>query len=215
MAETIGDGPRVKFEARYRGHAEPWPDAAGLAAAMAELEAEGCCPVLDDGLAAGNAALRAQGRMLATASGRRPGPTDSRDLVEVERFDSAAWAVDYRARSAALRPTSDTPLHWAVLMDPGAAPPGSPAPAVSLHGHVLHTHAAAAALGLPISDEETLFSTPEDRAAMIRLLRAHPYPRHRAWVRAGHGFVVAGDTLPETVAFTTALARRARTLGFL
>ena len=215
MAETIGEGPRVKFRADYGGAAEPWACAAELAAAMRDLEAHGCCPVLDDGLSAGNAAVRRGRHLLTTPSGRRPGAADPRDLVEVTAFDLDAWAVTYRARTPALRPTSDTPLHWAVLLDPGAAEPGHASPRVSLHGHVLQTRAAAEALGIPSSEEETLFSTPEDRAAMVHLLRAHPYPRHRAWIRAGHGFVVAGEELAETLAYTLALATRARALGFL
>lgn len=215
MAEIIGLGPRVKFRADYRGASEPWPDAVDLARAIHALEANGCCPVLDDGLSAGNAAMRRGDRLLTTPSGRRPGSADPLDLVEIEAFDHERWAVTYRAKTPMLRPTSDTPLHWAVLMEPGASRGSDATPLVSLHGHVLATRAAAEALDLPSSDEETVFSTPEDRAAMVRLLQAHPYPRHRAWIRAGHGFVVAGRELDETLAFTLALATRARALGFL
>lgn len=215
VAETIGDRPRVKFQTTYLGARGAWPSAADLAAAILELEAHGCCPVLDDGLAAGNAAIRNEGKLLTTPSGRRPGSADPADLVEVASFDPQRWSATYRARTAALNPTSDTPLHWAVLLDPGCAEPPDASPRVCLHGHVLDTHAAARALGIPSSDEETLFSTPEDRDATVTLLRAHPYPRNRAWIRAGHGFVVAGLDLAETLAFTLALADRARQLGFL
>lgn len=215
VAETVGEGPRVKFRAEYRGSREDWACAADLVRVMRALEVHGCCPVLDDGLAAGNAAIRRGHTMLTTPSGRVPGAVDARDLVEVESVDLMQWSVGYRARTAAQRPSSDTPLHWAILMDPGAAPHAHQGPLVSLHGHVLHTEAAAEALSIPSSDAETLFSTPEDRAAMVALLRAHPYPRERAWIRAGHGFVVAGADLEETLAFTLDLANRARRLGFL
>lgn len=83
------------------------------------------------------------------------------------------------------RPTSDTPLLWAALM----SPPGSygwPAdaarrPSAALHGHALETAAAAAAAGIPLSPDETLFSTPADVAAAARVWAAHPYPAAEVW----------------------------------
>jgi hypothetical protein len=56
---------------------------------------------------------------------------------------------------------------------------------------------AAQELGLPISDHETLFSTPEDLAALEALFIAHPYPAHNLYIRKGHGFFLLGQTAAE------------------
>ena len=39
--------------------------------------------------------------------------------------------------------------------------------------------------GIPVSERETLFSTPEDLAELEALLRAHPYPQHSVYIRSG------------------------------
>lgn len=207
MSERIDERPRVKFDVIDDG-----PRSSvnldlelELLEAMHVLEREGCCPVLDDGLIAGNGALRVGRSLLVTPSGRRPGGHDD-TLVDVRSFDVGCW----RAVAQGGRPTSDTPLHHAVLLEPGA---GQPNPCVSLHGHILHTERAAAALTIPISIEETCFSTPADRDAMVRLLRAAPYPQHRVWIRRGHGFVVAGATVAEALQESLALVARAKKCG--
>ena len=55
--------------------------------------------------------------------------------------------------------------------------------------------------GFPISDEETLFSTPQDLAALEALFLRHPYPRHRCHIRRGHGFLLLGRSLSEVEDF--------------
>ncbi|KAL4427916.1 hypothetical protein ABPG75_002005 [Micractinium tetrahymenae] len=55
--------------------------------------------------------------------------------------------------------------------------------------------------GLPISDHETLFSTPEDRQALEALFRSHPYPRHRCYIRRGHGFLLLAQSVQEAEAY--------------
>jgi hypothetical protein len=57
-------------------------------------------------------------------------------------------------------------------------------------------------LGIPISRKETEFSTFADKAAMFSLLKRYPYPRHKIWIRKGHGFFAAGCSIEE--AFETA-----------
>lgn len=52
-------------------------------------------------------------------------------------------------------------------------------------------------LGFPISHQATLFSTPEDLEQLSALFAAHPYPRHRCYVRRGHGFFVLGRSVDE------------------
>lgn len=79
-----------------------------------------------------------------------------------------------------------------------------------LHGHALAEDdeddqsvgglALARALGAPVSETPTLFSTPEDLAEVEKLLKEHPYQadhageEHGLYVRRGHGFfLLAAD----------------------
>jgi hypothetical protein len=55
----------------------------------------------------------------------------------------------------------------------------------------------AAAKGIPISEHETLFSTPEDLHELELLFKAHPYPEHRCFVRLGHGFFIIGSDMED------------------
>lgn len=118
------------------------------------------------------------------------------------------------------RPTSDTPLLWAALMSPPGAYgwPSEAArrPTAALHGHALETPAAAAAAGIPLSPEETLFSTPADVAAAARVWAAHPFPGEEVWVRRGHGwFAVAGGEAAEDGAAGVVAVMRQRVLPFM
>ena len=78
-----------------------------------------------------------------------------------------------------------------------------------MHAHALDTMEAASALGLPISAIETEFGTPSDHEAFLELLRSHPYPRHRAWIRKGHGFFVLGPDARSAIDLASDLVRRA------
>lgn len=59
-----------------------------------------------------------------------------------------------------------------------------PAPSIGAHLHPSGLEVAAA-LGIPISSQETLFSTPEDLDQLEQLLRSHHYPQHRCAPAAG------------------------------
>lgn len=52
-------------------------------------------------------------------------------------------------------------------------------------------------MGLPVSEHETLFSTPEDLAELEALFRLHPYPKHKCFIRKGHGFFILGPSVEE------------------
>ena len=52
---------------------------------------------------------------------------------------------------------------------------------------------------MPCSEKDTLFSTPEDVKALDALLRIHPYPQHKTYIRQGHGFIVLAETVNEGV----------------
>lgn len=190
MGEVVGRGPRIKFAARRTGDlqlaTEPRP-LSQLSALMQRLEECGLVPVLDDGLVGGNAAIAASscaplqrhakaGSIVVSRSGKDPGaPLCLRDRVLLTGFDPQAWAADYQSANEAARPTSDAPLHAAAL-GPGATERygWAAAPCVAVHGHALAAGAQlerARQAGLPVSDEETLFSTPEDLAALEQLFR--------------------------------------------
>lgn len=218
MAETVGEEPRVKFEAVREG---PLPagleaEAAALAEALAAMEAAGCCPVLDDGLAAGNGALRlSDGSLLLSPSGRRSGGWDPGAAIQLLDFDAASWRARYRSRDLDRRPTSDAPLHWAALVEAPLRFGWARAPGASLHGHILETARAAELLGVPLSAEATRFSTPPDRAALLALLERAPFPAHRTVIRRDHGFFTLGRDLAEARATVRDLAERARAHGLL
>jgi hypothetical protein len=98
-------------------------------------------------------------------------------------FTQHAVSGRARPRRSCLAPRCDAPH---ALASPPAAAPHPPAGL-----------AAAQQLGLPISDHETLFSTPEDLDALEALFLAFPYPQHRLYVRKGHGFFLLGQTCEE------------------
>jgi hypothetical protein len=54
--------------------------------------------------------------------------------------------------------------------------------------HAIATVEEADQLGIPISEEETLFSTPADTEALQTLFTSHPYPKTNVYIRRGHGF---------------------------
>jgi hypothetical protein len=168
--------------------------APALAAALAEMEALGLAPLLEDGAVAGNGALRLPtGGWLTSASARRAGEPA---IVEIVSFDEAAFAVTYRG-DPEREPTSDVAMHFAALAVGANA---------TLHGHALASESDARRLSLPISDHETPFGTREDLEAMRALLVSAPYPAHDAWLRRGHGFLVGADTITAARARMAGLA---------
>lgn len=118
----------------------------------------------------------AAGGVLVSRSGKQPhAALQPEDWVLLTRFDAASWRAEYRSASEAARPSSDAPLHAAAL-GPGAAQRfgWEVTPAVAVHGHALASGAGlevARAAGLPVSAAETLFSTPDDLAALEALFR--------------------------------------------
>lgn len=188
-------GIRVKFDLNRINEpwvaSESWAEAAWL---LAQLESFGCIPVMEDGLLAGNVALRVAEGVLVSRSGRRPGELKPEDFVHVLSFDPVRWEASYFSASPEIKPTSDTPLHWAALVETAGR---SAEPLVSVHGHALESAREAIALNIPVSPVETEFSTPEDRTALKALLAAHPYPQNAAYVRRGHGFFVLSGSVAE------------------
>lgn len=186
--ERVREGEaRVKFQAERIGPLSraPSTEADALCAAVTWMAQTGLSPVLEDGAFAGNAAVIEEGVLYVSPSGRRTPQLHAHELIEVVAFDVAAWRMTYRANAPLAKPTSDAPLHFAILREATRA-------SASLHGHVLTNDADATRTGIPISADATLFSTPADREGLLSLIQAHPHPHYDAWIRRDHGVFVIG-----------------------
>lgn len=166
-------------------------------------------PDAEDGGGPGSCA---GGGILVSRSGKSPGmPLQAQDWVLLTSFDAQRWEAEYRSARDGACPTSDAPLHAAALglglglgHDPAHRWGWPESPLAAVHGHALADGAGlelARQKGFPISDEETLFSTPQDLAALEALFLRHPYPRHRCHIRRGHGFLLLGRSLSEVEDF--------------
>ncbi|WIA33991.1 hypothetical protein OEZ86_012376 [Tetradesmus obliquus] len=212
MAEVITeDLPRVKFTTTRQGSCSlppDTPDLQALAALMARMEALGAAPLLADGAVGGNCGILVDlpgaecPALFVSRTGKPPGlHLSAADFVQVVRFDKEAWAADFRSHDPQHRPTSDTPLLQACLSSISQARHHwSQQPRVAFHGHALAEGeglAEARRLGLPISEQATLFSTPPDLQQLEHLLMAHPYPQERCFIRRGHGFFILAGSAAE------------------
>lgn len=175
------------------------------------LEKLGYAPVCPDGKVAGNGAIRCGEAMLVSRSGKSAGEPYSPDnYCFVERFDEETWTAYFRANGSDTRPSSDTPLLWAALFGEFG---WTEQPCVALHGHAFASDEAAEMLGAPISREETLFSTPADRGALVSLFKAHPYPRSSIFIRRSHGFFLLAQSIGNGNARLLSLRSRHDTRG--
>jgi len=207
---------RVKYDAVWKGSVADFmrenPDVqdlynkttADLAIAVQLLESSGAAPVAVDGLVGGNVAARIVTNdidfLVVSKSGKQAGGQVSveDDFCIVTEFDPVQWSLNYYAKNPSVLPTSDAPLHHAVLHAP-AEFHWSEAPYAALHGHALESAEKAQQIGIPCSTNETLFSTPDDTRAILSLIKQYPYPTNKIYVRKGHGFVVLGKTVAEAV----------------
>lgn len=175
-----------------------------LADVLWEFEQAGVTPVCADGKVGGNASVLLTGNngkqyVLMTKSGKVANHrVVAADLTLVEDFHQDEWSADYFSSSRDVLPTSDAPLHWAASYAWKQFSWES-RPSVILHGHALETEEEANKLGFPISTEETLFSTPEDTAALMTLFDKFPYPANKMFIRKGHGFVLLADSITQAM----------------
>lgn len=230
MAEVISeDQPRIKFQTTWQGHTIKSQNNAELdhlARLQMRLETLGVIPILNDGLVGGNCAMRAPAslssspevpssnqasdRIFVSKSGKIPGAILTHDdFVTLTSFDRDSWSAAFQSASSDVRPSSDSPLHAAALSSDACQRYGwQKAPQIAVHGHALAEGSglqAAAAAGMPISQEETLFSTPEDLDALEELFKSHPYPTFRCFIRRGHGFFLLADDVADAEAQFEAL----------
>lgn len=179
-----------------------------LADALVLLEETGAAPIAPDGLVAGNCSAlvevavkaeddkeaKSEEILLVSKSGKSAGKRPTKeDFVAVQSFDRDAWSCRFCPAGVGAKPTSDTAMHWACLMRAAKEFGWREKPLVALHGHALaegNGLKKAEALSLPISNEETLFSTPEDVHALMGLFQRFAYPDHRVFIRRGHGFLI-------------------------
>ncbi len=169
---------------------------------MEEGGAAPACP--PDGKVGGNGSCllprdNATPLYILSKTGKYPGKMDvEKDFCIVESFDCDAWSASYYSVSEDIRPTSDTPMHYSVYNMQDRAQ-WSDWPQAALHGHALETVEKAQEANIPCSKEETLFSTPPDTEALIKLLEKYPYPENNIFVRKNHGFFILGKDIKETV----------------
>lgn len=206
------DLPRVKFGATRVG--KPRLNDTSLISQLQELgalqhhlEEIGVVPILDDGLVGGNCSLKSQTGVFVSPSGKEPlMELQGRDFVEIENFDRTGWCCEFRSFCETRKPTSDLPLHVAALLGQGSESTSCwpRLPNVVVHGHALADGEdldAAKRSGFPISDRETLFSTPDDLVELENLFEHHPYPANQCFIRRGHGFLVLADSVKDASDF--------------
>ena len=166
-------------------------------------EEHGLSPILPDGKIGGNGAvtmhLSSGDVMLVSKSGKSPGEMDiSTDICIVTNFNTAEWKADYFSEIESVKPTSDTPMHYAILKF-RKTHSLEKFPRAAIHGHGLATEKEANQFQIPCSTEETLFSTREDTQALIDLMQLFPYPEHQLFIRKNHGYYIAGDSIADCV----------------
>eukprot|EP00667_Euglena_gracilis_P018643 EG_transcript_19845 len=224
-AQLAMGGPRIKYGAVRAG---PSPAFLGderlwrpLSDALHLLEQLGAAPVLPDGKVGGNLAALTpaeapvdESGIIVSRSGKEAGKMSlANDFTVVKGFNAETWTGTFLSHSEDAKPSSDTPLLWhALKVAPGRF--GWPQqPQVALHGHSFETKQEAEQLGLPVSATETLFSTPEDTAALMELFESFHYPEHRIFIRQGHGFFILAPSIAAACEELTLLTSRAKLLA--
>jgi hypothetical protein len=209
-------GARIKFDCTHVGAISLSPEGKtrllglkrDLARGLDALRETKAAPVGPDGKLLGNCAcllsdsdLDGVGQVLISRSGRGPNePVDfDRDFPICVDFDEASWSAKFRSASPSDKPSSDSPLHWFSLVEASDRFHWETRPNVVLHGHSFASVEDAEMLKVPISKEDTLFSTKEDVAALMGLLKDYSYPEHKVFIRNGHGFLIFSQTMEEAI----------------
>lgn len=203
MGEHISEeNPRIKFHVERVGHVtslteECMGDLQALGELQKYLEDVGVIPILNDGLVGGNCAVicqdsKGEQHLFVSRSGKAPGYLlQPDDFVEIVKFEREHWMAMFRSSADDVRPTSDTPLHVAALLDSQERFGWEEVPFVAVHGHALGDEpgiSKALEAGIPVSEELTMFSTAEDLKALEKLFTSHKYPHTQCFIRRGHGF---------------------------
>ena len=207
------DVARVRFQCKWRGQLSSLykenPELEdhikflqnNMADGLWEMEQTGAAPILPDGKVGGNAAIKFmvkdKGYLLVSKSGKEAHKRMMDvDFCVVTDFSFDSWSCEYLACDETVVPTSDTPMH-AYVLNATKELNWTEQPMATLHGHALETEEEAKRCGLPISDEETVCSTPEDSAALLKLLKQYAYPEHKVFIRKNHGFILLDNSITD------------------
>lgn len=223
--ESIRRGEaRVKFKLkRVDKHEEinesNWQPLANALTISEELGAAPICPIT--GQLFGNGAMlyktskeienpnNNDDYIIVSKSGRIAGTKyDAAQFVKVISFDKSTWTATYDSECKESKPSSDTPLLYNALLIAPKLYKWKSQPKFVLHGHTCSTEEEANTLNLPCSPEETLFSTPADLNALMKLFNDYPYPTHQIYVRKNHGFFLLSETAEDAIElFRTKLSK--------
>ena len=196
---------RIKFSLEYLGVLDlnciPTKDLEELSSSLVQLEEDGAAPVLPDGKVGGNAALLfSDNQIFVSKSGKKQGEClQVNEFCLVNEFNRNDWKGKYYSCESSLKPSSDTPLLWNSLIEASTKYNWKETPKIAFHGHALADENSAKHLNLPISPEETLFSTPEDLQALENLFQQYPYPQNKIFIRRGHGFFLLASSIHEAM----------------
>jgi ribulose-5-phosphate 4-epimerase/fuculose-1-phosphate aldolase len=134
------------------------------------------------GDAVGNLSVRTAGGFLISRTAGRLDTITSREFVEVLKVDIAKSRLTV---AGLYEPSSESMMHAGIY----AARPEVNA---VFHGHSGQLLAAAERLGLPITEREQPYGTPELVAGILKVLDGH-----KLVIMRGHGFVSLGATMEE------------------
>jgi hypothetical protein len=179
-----------------------------LAKALKELQVLGYFSAMGDGRTTGNIAMKLGEDLIVSRSGRSGILFEAADFVKVTQFHCPTWQATYESSDENCMPSSDTPLYWTALMDVPYKMKWGMKPGFAIHGHSLYIDEIAENFGIPISPEETEFSTPEDRESFVKLLQDYPYPDNKTYIRRGHGFFILSQDISEIVSLTQDLFQK-------
>jgi len=206
-------GARVKFNCFWKGSISEKlssndfkiyeSNASQLAESLLLQEKYGLSPVAPDGKVGGNGAIKVNlsfgACLIVSMSGKLPGSIDIlKHICLVLNFNEDLWQCEYFAEQESVKPTSDTPMHYAALNLDGKIHMKA-YPKAALHGHGLATSEVAEKLNIPCSPEDTLFSTREDMEALVKLIRQYPYPLNKVFIRKNHGYYLLGEDMSDCV----------------
>jgi ribulose-5-phosphate 4-epimerase/fuculose-1-phosphate aldolase len=141
---------------------------------------------------AGNLSFRTAGGFIINRTAGHLGRIAPDEFVEVLGVDLAARVVTVAGLH---EPSSESLMHaaiYAARADANAV----------FHGHCAPLLAAAGSLGLPVTEREQPYGTPELAAEILAVLGGHDLI-----ILRGHGFVALGRTMDEAAGSVDAVLR--------
>jgi L-fuculose-phosphate aldolase len=134
------------------------------------------------GKAMGNVSFRTANGFIISPTGTDPATIASRQFVEVIKTDSAARELTVRGAG---EPSSESMMHAAIYdvrLEINAV----------FHAHNDALLAAAARLGLAVTEREQPYGTPDLAREILKILYGHHF-----FIMRNHGFVSLGRTMED------------------